>query len=76
MSPERSAPSAVAARWKARMPFSVISRLRSAATRVTVSLRGTRCGAGSAAGAGSGAGSGAGGSGWPQRDDGRWTSGW
>jgi len=56
------------------MPFSVISRLRSAATRVTVSLRGTRCGAGSAAGAG--AGSGSGGSARPQRDDGRWTSGW
>ena len=46
MRPERSAPSAVVARRNARMPFSVISRLRSAATRVTVNLRGIRIGRG------------------------------
>src|SRR6478735_7028510 len=38
--PERSAPSAVAARWKICTPLVVSSRLRNAATRVTVSLRG------------------------------------
>ena len=58
------------------MPFSVISRLRSAATRVTVSLRGMRFEGGSGGvGSGSGAGSGAGGSGCPHRPDGRCTSG-
>ena len=53
MSPDRSAPSAVAARWKICTPRVVSSLLRKAATRVTVSLRGPVRGAvGAPAGSG------------------------
>ncbi len=64
VSPDRSAPSAFAARWKEWKPFSVSSMLRIATTRVTVNLRGTRWRplifAVSAGGGGSGAGCGGG----------------